>query len=113
MGTTTPADAASGAAIRLVLSPTPPVECLSTFTPGTEDKSTVSPERSRQSVKADTSLSRHAREEHGHEKRRHLVVRNLAGGEPLNQAGDLFGGQLLAVSLALNQVDSSHSSKFF
>ena len=57
MGTTAPADAASGAAIRLVLSPTPPVECLSTFTPGTEDKSTVSPERSKQSVSADTSLS--------------------------------------------------------
>ena len=30
MGTTTPAAAAEGAAIRLVLSPTPPVECLST-----------------------------------------------------------------------------------
>ncbi len=44
IGTVTPAAAASGAAIRLVLSPTPPVECLSTFTPGTEERSTLSPD---------------------------------------------------------------------
>ena len=57
IGTMTPAEAARGAAIRLVLSPTPPVECLSTFTPGIADKSMVSPDRSMQSVRADTSLS--------------------------------------------------------
>jgi len=45
MGTTTPAAAARGATMRLVLSPTPPVECLSTLTPGMEERSTVSPER--------------------------------------------------------------------
>jgi uncharacterized protein (TIGR03086 family) len=44
MGTATPAAAASGAAIKLVLSPTPPVECLSTLTPGTVERSTFSPE---------------------------------------------------------------------
>src|SRR5438309_2095024 len=32
MGTTTPAAAAIGEAIRLVLSPTPPVECISPYT---------------------------------------------------------------------------------
>ena len=37
-GTITPAAAAIGAAIRLVLSPTPPVECLSTLTPGNDGK---------------------------------------------------------------------------
>ena len=57
MGTTTPAAAASGATIRLVLSPTPPVECLSTFTPGMEERSTVSPERSMHSVRRLTSRS--------------------------------------------------------
>ena len=57
IGTTTPAAAARGATIRLVLSPTPPVECLSTFTPGISDRSTVSPERSMHSVSRLTSRS--------------------------------------------------------
>jgi putative ABC transport system permease protein len=37
MGTNTPQQAASGASTRLVLSPTPPVECLSTFGPAELD----------------------------------------------------------------------------
>jgi len=57
IGTTTPAAAARGATIRLVLSPTPPVECLSTFTPGTEDRSTRSPDRNMHSVSRVTSRS--------------------------------------------------------
>ena len=57
MGTITPADAASGATMRLVLSPTPPVECLSTFTPGMAERSTVSPERNMHSVRRLTSRS--------------------------------------------------------
>ena len=57
IGTITPAAAASGAAIRLVLSPTPPVECLSTLTPGMEERSTVVPECTMQSVRALTSRS--------------------------------------------------------
>ncbi len=57
IGTTTPAAAAKGATIRLVLSPTPPVECLSTLTPGMEERSTVSPERSMHSVRRLTSRS--------------------------------------------------------
>ena len=47
----------NGAAIKLVLSPTPPVECLSTFTPGTEERSTVSPDWTMRSVRALTSRS--------------------------------------------------------
>jgi hypothetical protein len=57
MGTTAPAAAARGAATRLVLSPTPPVECLSTFTPGTPERSTHSPEAIIRSVIALTSRS--------------------------------------------------------
>ena len=57
IGTITPAEAASGAEIRLVLSPTPPVECLSTLMPGMELRSTVSPERTMHSVSALTSRS--------------------------------------------------------
>ena len=57
IGTVTPAAAAKGAAIRLVLSPTPPVECLSTLMPGTMERSTLSPELVMRSVSALTSRS--------------------------------------------------------
>ena len=57
IGTTTPAAAANGATMKLVLSPTPPVECLSTFTPGMPERSTVSPECSMHSVRRLTSRS--------------------------------------------------------
>ena len=42
--TLTPKDATIGEIINVVLSPTPPVLCLSTFTPGIDVKSTVSPD---------------------------------------------------------------------
>ena len=41
---TSPTDASKGPRTKVTVSPTPPVECLSTFDPGTSDKSTVSPE---------------------------------------------------------------------
>ena len=40
----TPQDATIGPRTRVVLSPTPPVECLSTFTPGSEARSMRVPE---------------------------------------------------------------------
>ncbi len=43
MGTFTPQAAAKGAAIKVTLSPTPPVECLSTFTPSIPLRSSTSP----------------------------------------------------------------------
>ena len=108
IGTTTPAAAASGATMKLVLSPTPPVECLSTFTPGIADRSTVSPERSMHSVKAADFAVGHPREEHGHQERRHLVIRNVAAGVAFHQKLDLFGSELFAVALALDQVNCTH-----
>ena len=44
LATGTPQAATSGASTRVVVSPTPPVECLSTFTPGMADRSATSPE---------------------------------------------------------------------
>ena len=41
----TPQAAIIGQSTRLVLSPTPPVECLSALTPGTAERSIVSPDR--------------------------------------------------------------------
>ena len=53
--TVPPQAATSGAITSVVVSPTPPVECLSTFTPGKADRSTVSPERIIASVRAAVS----------------------------------------------------------
>ena len=52
----TPQAEASGATISVVLSPTPPVECLSTLIPGIDDRSTVSPEYRIASVSSKVSL---------------------------------------------------------
>ena len=57
--TGTPQLATSGASIRVVVSATPPVECLSTFMPSTEDRSKVSPEFAIAIVRSEvSSLSR-------------------------------------------------------
>ena len=53
----TPAAATIGQSTRLVLSPTPPVECLSAFTPRIELRSSVSPECIMAIVMARVSLS--------------------------------------------------------
>ena len=55
IGTVTPHAAASGASTRLVLSPTPPVECLSTLGPGSSERSSTSPVRIIASVSATVS----------------------------------------------------------
>ena len=57
IGTFTPQAATSGARQSDTLSPTPPVECLSTLTPGTRDRSRTSPERSIACVSATVSAS--------------------------------------------------------
>ena len=53
--TVPPQAATSGATISVVVSPTPPVECLSTFTPGSAERSTCAPERIIASVRAPVS----------------------------------------------------------
>ena len=53
----TPQAAAMGAMTRVVLSPTPPVECLSTLTPAMGLRSTISPLRAMTSVRMAVSSS--------------------------------------------------------
>ena len=55
IGTVTPQAAATGARIRLVLSPTPPVECLSTLGPGMSERSSTVPVWSIASTRAAVS----------------------------------------------------------
>ena len=57
MGTLTPQAATSGASASEVLSPTPPVECLSIFGPGMSERSSTSPEWSMAPVRACSSGS--------------------------------------------------------
>ena len=57
IGTDNPPAATTGARISDVLSPTPPVECLSTFAPGTALKSITWPDFNIASVKAAVSAS--------------------------------------------------------
>ena len=53
----TPQAATSGTRISDVVSPTPPVECLSAFTPSMSDRFSVSPDFSIASVSASVSRS--------------------------------------------------------
>ena len=78
IGTFTPHAAASGASASETLSPTPPVECLSTFAPGMSERSSTSPERSIASVSAPHLGVVHAAEEDRHAEGGHLVVGDLA-----------------------------------
>ena len=55
--TVPPQAATSGATMRVVVSPTPPVECLSTLMPSRSDKSTTSPECIMASVRYAVSSS--------------------------------------------------------
>ena len=56
LATGTPQEATMGAMTRVVLSPTPPVECLSTLTPWMEERSTTSPEWAMASVRIAVSF---------------------------------------------------------
>ena len=75
IGTAIPAAATKGASTRDVLSPTPPVECLSTFFCGNDERSSTSPERNIASVSAAVSGRRHALQHNGHQPGGHLIVR--------------------------------------
>ena len=88
-----------------VLSPTPPVECLST---------TLRPSRAAEIDRlaaTDHRVGEHVRlalgeaaEEHGHAEGGHLVVRHLTARVAEDQLGELVVGQLLPVALALDQL---------
>ena len=101
----TPHAATIGATASEVLSPTPPVECLST---------TLRPSRGAEIERlpaADHRVGEHVRlalrepaEEDGHAERGHLVVGHLAARIAEDQLGQLVVGELLPVALALDQL---------
>ena len=51
---------------------------------------------------------RHAGEKYGHQERGHLIIRDGSAGITVNEESNFLSGQLFAVPLAMDQVDSSH-----
>ncbi len=108
IGTDTPHAATAGARCSEILSPTPPVECLSTLAPGMSDRSSTSPECSIASVSARQLGAVEAAEEDRHQQRRRLVVGDAAVGHAAHERPDLLGRQRAAVALAADQLDDVH-----
>ena len=101
----TPHAATIGPTAIVVLSPTPPVECLSTTVrPSAACRSSVSPLRTIASVSANVSRRREPLEEHRHAERGHLVVGHLVARVAEHELRDLVGVELAAVALALDQL---------
>ena len=93
-----PQQASSGARISEVLSPMPPVECLSTWE--------ARPPRHRSGAAAEhlvgearRFVGRHAAEVDRHRQGGHLVVGDFAPREALHERRDLLPGQLVTVAL--------------
>ena len=102
----TPHAATIGPTASDVLSPTPPVECLSTNPSGRGQRrrSIVSPLAIIASVSANVSAPDRPLEAHSHEERGHLVVGHVASRVAEHQLGDLVAAELLAVALALDEL---------
>ena len=109
MGTFRPPAATMGAMTSEVLSPTPPVECLSTFRPARSEKSSTRPECSMASVSAAISGPAHTAKHDRHQPGRHLVIGNVAAGVRGNELFDFFAGKFARVSLAADQVNGAHA----
>ena len=92
-GTAAPHAATSGARMSETLSPTPPVECLSTVGRPTPDRSSRSPEAIIAAVQARSSPGVEAAEVDGHEQRGHLLVGDLAADVSGDQPAHLVAGQ--------------------
>ena len=91
------------------LSPTPPVECLSTTFRPSADRSITSPLRTIASVSAWVSAAVSPRKYDGHAERGHLVVRHVVPRVGEHEGGELLGGELLAVPLAPDQLGGVRS----
>ena len=101
----TPNDATSGASGSVILSPTPPVECLSVVRfaePGEVEP--LARGDHREGEVADLAAL-HAVEEDRHGHGRHLLVGDVAAGVRVDQPVDLRGGERAAVALGADQVD--------
>ncbi len=107
-GTAAPHAATSGASGSVILSPTPPVECLSAVGRDSEEKSMRSPEAIIAAVQRAISRAVHAVEQDGHRERGHLLVGDLAAGVRVDDPVDLLVAELTAVPLGADDGDGVH-----
>ena len=108
LGTSAPQAATMGTTMSDILSPTPPVLCLPTFTPGSDDRSTRRPDRTMASVSHAVSS--------GSSPRNTMAISSAAvwysGIEPsvmpADQPVDLGARQAPALALSQNEIDDTH-----
>ena len=114
IGTKPPQAAIAGARIRLTLSPTPPVECLSRMGPGRLSgfQSSTVPERVIGERQCHPLVQVHAAEEHGHAEGRDLALRHGARRDALDEALDLRVVETAAVAFDADDFLGEHGSGF-
>ena len=104
-GTATPQAATSGASGSVILSPTPPVECLSAVGRDSAEKSIRSPDAIIAAVQRRDLAAVHAVEQDRHRQRRHLLVGDVAPRVGVDDPVDLAVGQGLLVALGDDHLD--------
>ena len=106
IGTAPPHAAIIGASSSETLSPTPPVECLSSAGPGSpaSDQSRTSPERIIAAGQRDALVAGHALQDDRHRERPDLRVAHPAVGDAADEPLDLVGLELAAVALAADEL---------
>ena len=113
IGTITPHAAASGARISDVLSPTPPVLCLSTFDAGDGRQVDRDPGSHHGLGQPGRLLGRHPPEDDGHQQGGGLVVGQRAVGDAGHEELDRLARQRLAVALGANDVGRTHRATVY
>ncbi len=99
-----PSEASNGTSTRETLSPTPPVECLSTVGRDSPERSMTSPERHHGAGEAARFPERHAVEVHGHQPGCDLFVGDGARHVSVDKPADFVARQLTTVALGPDQV---------
>ena len=108
-GTAAPHAATSGTSTSEILSPTPPVECLSTVGRPTPDRSARVPVAIICCVQRASSGGRHPAEQDRHQQGGRLLVDHLAAGVGADEPVDLLVGERPAVPLGEDQIDGVHA----
>ena len=114
IGTKAPQAATIGASIRLTLSPTPPLECLSITGPGSAEARSSrasTPDRIRPSVSATRSAVVMPRKNTAMAKAATWPSLRLPSCDAAGDEGDLLGRQLLAVALLADDLLRQHAAQ--
>ena len=108
LGTSAPQAATTGTTTSDVLSPTPPVLCLPTFTPASARQIDAAARSDHRIGQPAGLLGVEPAEEDRHQQRRGLVIGNLPSGHTRHERVDLVARQPAAIALADDQIDDAH-----